>query len=60
MRNSQSYRGMSFESQSIYFNLLTIPSIRMADFSSTYGPPSDHGGYMLSEIQSLYKSLDLR
>jgi hypothetical protein len=51
---------MSFESQSIYFNLLTIPSIRMADFSSTYGPPSDHGGYMLSEIRSLYKSLDLR
>ena len=40
--------------------LLIIFSFRMADFSSTWGPPSEQGGYMLSQIQSLYKSLDMK
>ena len=32
----------------------------MADFSSTWGPRCDQGGYMLSQIQSLYKSPDMK
>ena len=35
-------------------------SSRMADFSSTWGPPSEQGGYMLSQVQSLYKSPDMK
>lgn len=41
-------------------DLLTAFSFRMADFSSTWGPCSDQGGYMLSQIESLYKSPDMK
>lgn len=40
--------------------LLTILMFRMADFSSTWGPPSDQGGYMLSQIKYLYKSPNMK
>ena len=39
---------------------LTILSFRMADFSSTWGPRSEKGGYKFSQIKSLYKSLDMK
>ena len=32
----------------------------MADFSNTWGPRSEQGGYMLSNIKSLYKSPDMK
>ncbi|KAF8148178.1 hypothetical protein B0H34DRAFT_803023 [Crassisporium funariophilum] len=40
-----------------YADLPKLP--RMADFSSTWGPRSEQGGYMLSQIQTLYKSPDM-
>ena len=42
------------------FESLTIYSWRMADFSSTWGPRCEQGGYMLSQIESLYKSPDMK
>ena len=41
-------------------DMLIIRLFRMADFSSTWGPPSDQGGYMLSQIRFLYKSPDMK
>ena len=35
-------------------------SFRMADFSFTWGPPSNQGNYMLSQIESLYKSPNIK
>lgn len=40
--------------------LLTILLFRMADFSSTWGPPSDQGSFMLSQIKTLYKSPNMK
>ena len=40
--------------------LLIILSFSMADFSSTWGPHSEQGGYRLSHIKSLYKSPDMK
>lgn len=37
----------------------TILSFRMADFSSTWGPRCEQGGYKFSQIKSLYKSPDM-
>ena len=39
---------------------LIIFSFRMADFSSTWGPRSEQGGYKFSQIESLYKSPDMK
>jgi len=40
--------------------LLIIFSFSMADFSSTWGPRSEQGGYRLSHVKSLYKSPDMK
>ena len=44
----------------VLYHSLIIFSFRMADFSSTWGPRSEQGGYMLSQIESLYKSPDMK
>ena len=59
MQNSLSYQGISLHCSPL-IKLLTILSFRMADFSSTWGPPSDQGGYMLSQIKYLYKSPNMK
>jgi len=40
--------------------LLIVSLFRMADFSNTWGPRSEQGGFMLSHIKSLYKSPDMK
>lgn len=57
MQSSQSCHGKHFMLPFAY--LLTISLLRMADFSSTWGPRSEQGGYKLSQIKSLYESPDM-